>query len=151
MQQITHHFRIAVVLLACLSVGLHWSALQVVGWVSMAVEFSRTRPMATALEMTFDGKHPCELCKLVQGKGPLSEGEEPSHPESKSEIKLLAATIWENPLGRLSRSCLISSIPDEQRLASLARERPLLPPPRVSVSSALTVPPPPLPEACAVS
>lgn len=136
MQKITRHFRLAVVLLACLSVGLHWSALQVVGWVSMAVEFSRTRPVAAALEMTFDGKHPCELCKLVQDHGPQSEGEKQSPPESKSEIKLLAASIWENPLSWLSRSFLITSFSDEARLASLARERPPVPPPR---SSSLTL------------
>lgn len=134
MQQITHHFRIAVVLLACLSVGLHWSALQVVGWVGMAVEYSRTSDVTTALEMTFDGKHPCNLCKLVQSQGPLSEGEKQSPPKSKTEIKLLAAAIWENPLVWLSRSFLFASFPDEPRVASLARERPPLPPPRFAHS-----------------
>jgi len=134
MQKLPHHARFAVVLLACLSVGLHWSALQVVGWVSMAVEFSRTSTVPTALEMTFDGKHPCELCKLVQDHGMRSESEKQNPPESKSDIKLLAATIWENPLRWLAPSFLISAFPNESRQVSLDNERPPVPPPRVVFS-----------------
>lgn len=150
MRTLSRHFRLAVLLLACLSVGLHWSALQVVGWVSMAVEFSRTSTVTTALEMTFDGKHPCELCKLVQSIGPLSESEKQSPPESKAEIKLLAAAIWENPLIWLSRLFSLTSFPDESQLASLARERPPVPPPRAGCSTVRTIMWPPLPGAGAV-
>ena len=130
MTVITRYLRLVAVLLACLSVGLHWSAVQVVGWVGMAVEFSRTRPVADALEMTFDGKHPCVLCKLVQNHGPLSDQEPQSPPESKSDFKLLVASIWENPLVSLKPPAEIAALPDEPRRASLARERPPVPPPR---------------------
>ncbi len=130
MTALTRHLRIVAVLLICLSVGLHWSALQVVGWVVMAAEFSRTRPVADALEMTFDGKHPCNLCKLVQNHGPISDREPQSSPESKSELKLFVASIWENPLVVLKSSAEIAAFPDEPRRASLARERPPVPPPR---------------------
>lgn len=35
----------------------------------MLVKFSRTESLATAVEKTFDGKHGCNLCQLVeQGK-----------------------------------------------------------------------------------
>lgn len=135
MQKLPHHARFVVVLLACLSVGLHWSALQVVGWVGMAVKFSHTRTVTAALVMTFDGQHPCDLCKLVQSQGPVSDGEKQSPPESKPEVKLMAATIWENPLGWLSRLFLIHSYPDESRLAWLTRARPPVPPPRTLGSS----------------
>ena len=136
MLRLTRHLRFLTVLLACLSVGLHWNALQVVGWVGMAVEFSRTRPVADALEMTFDGKHPCDLCKLVQNQGPLSEDDPQSPPKSKSELKLLVASIWENPLVSLKPSAEITAFPDEPRRASLARERPPVPPPRNALSPA---------------
>ena len=127
---LTRYLRLVAVLLACLSVGLHWSAVQVVGWVGMAVKFSRTRPVADALEMTFDGKHPCDLCKLVQNHGPLSNQAPQSPPESKSELKLLVASIWENPLVSLNAPAEIVAFPDEPGLASMARERPPVPPPR---------------------
>jgi hypothetical protein len=136
MLRLTRHLRFLTVLLACLSVGLHWNALQVVGWVGMAVEFSRTRPVADALEMTFDGKHPCDLCKLVQNQGPLSEDDPQSPPKSKSELKLLVASIWENPLVSLKPLAEITAFPDEPRRASLARERPPVPPPRNALSPA---------------
>ena len=130
MLRLTRHLRFLTVLLACLSVGLHWSAVQMVGWVGMAVEFSRTRPVADALEMTFDGKHPCDLCKLVQNHGPVSEDDPQSPPESKSELKLLVASIWEQPLFSVKPPAEIAAFPDEPRRASLARERPPVPPPR---------------------
>jgi hypothetical protein len=133
---ITRYLRLVAVLLACFSVGLHWSAVQVVGWVGMAFEFSRTRAVADALEMTFDGKHPCDLCKLVQNQGPLSEDDPQSPPKSKSELKLLVAAIWENPLGSLMVTSLIVAFPAEPALASLARERPPVPPPRNAFHSA---------------
>ena len=151
MRNLAHHARLAVVLFACLSVGLQWSAVQVVGWVSMAVEFSRTRPVVTALEMTFDGKHPCELCKLVQDHGLRSESEKQSPPESKSEIKLLAATLWDNPLGWPVPLFLNTSFPDEPRLSLQTKKRPPVPPPRAALCLFSVVPSPPLPGAFAAS
>ncbi|HKQ39181.1 MAG TPA: hypothetical protein VJ063_13980 [Verrucomicrobiae bacterium] len=54
-----------VVLSAVLATGAHWVFLQSVAWVGMTVDFSRTEAIGTALQKTFDGQHPCALCKLV--------------------------------------------------------------------------------------
>jgi hypothetical protein len=143
MLRLTCHLRFFAVLLACLSIGLHWSAVQVVGWVGMAVEFARTRPVADALEMTFDGKHPCNLCKLVQNYGPLSDLAPQTPPESNSELKLLVASIWENPLPSLNAPAEIVAFPDELGVASMARQRPPVPPPRVALHSACSFAAPP--------
>lgn len=130
MSALTRQLRFLAVLLACLSVGLHWSAVQVVGWVGMAVDFSQTRSVADALEMTFDGKHPCKFCKLVQNQGPLSDQESQSPKKSKSELKLPVVSIWENPMGSMMSTPMAAIFPDESGLASMARKRPPLPPPR---------------------
>jgi hypothetical protein len=56
------------VALAC-SVGLHWSLLQSLAWTTMLVDNLTAAPFAAALQRTFDGKHPCPLCKAVaQGR-----------------------------------------------------------------------------------
>lgn len=45
--------------------GGHWAFLQSVAWVTMAVGYSKAAPLKEALAKTFDGKHPCNLCRLV--------------------------------------------------------------------------------------
>lgn len=54
------------VLILTLSLGLHWAVLQSVAWAGMVVSFSRTESIASAIGKTFDGKHACKLCRLVQ-------------------------------------------------------------------------------------
>jgi hypothetical protein len=46
--------------------GGHWLVLQSVAWSEMIVEYSRTTNLTVAVEKTFDGEHPCELCKQIQ-------------------------------------------------------------------------------------
>lgn len=52
------------------AVGGHWTLLQSVAWVRMAVQYSKDAPLGVALQKTFDGRHPCKLCRVVrEGKG----------------------------------------------------------------------------------
>jgi hypothetical protein len=48
-----------------LSAGGHLAILQGVAWATMVRDFSRTGTMTAAVEKTFDGKHPCSLCKKI--------------------------------------------------------------------------------------
>jgi hypothetical protein len=54
-----------VVLAVVFATGSHWFFLQSIAWLGMAVDFSRTEPIAVALEKTFNGQHPCSLCLVV--------------------------------------------------------------------------------------
>ena len=57
-----------VLALAC-SIGLHWAFLQSFAWTTMLVDNLATTSLSAALQRTFDGKHPCALCKAVaEGK-----------------------------------------------------------------------------------
>jgi hypothetical protein len=58
--------RWVIVVLLVLSLATPWSVLQSLAWVSMLVKYSRQATLAQAVEMTFDGKHPCRLCRIVQ-------------------------------------------------------------------------------------
>lgn len=47
--------------------GAVWNVVQVVAWAKMFHDYSQMMPVAAALELTFDGSAPCELCNIVQG------------------------------------------------------------------------------------
>lgn len=47
-----------------------WAVLQSFAWVGMVVSYSRDNSIEDAISMTFDGEHPCKMCKIVKdGRG----------------------------------------------------------------------------------
>jgi hypothetical protein len=61
--------RFFIVLALAGSIGLHWAFLQSVAWVGMVISYSESAPLSEALAKTFDGRHPCSLCKeIAHGK-----------------------------------------------------------------------------------
>jgi hypothetical protein len=71
--------RLAIVAALACSLGLHWGFFQSVAWMGMVISYSQDAPFKEALAKTFDGKHPCPLCKVV------AEGKK---SEKKSEATL---------------------------------------------------------------
>ena len=69
-----------------LTIGGHWMLLQSVAWVRMAVVFSEKAPLAQSLRMTFDGKHPCKLCKAVQEGRHSAKEERPGKSGTKLDL-----------------------------------------------------------------
>jgi hypothetical protein len=49
----------------CCSVGGHWFGLQSIAWASMVINYSQHCSFVKAVEQTFDGSHPCDLCKRI--------------------------------------------------------------------------------------
>jgi hypothetical protein len=52
-----------------LTTGGHLAILQGVAWTNMIRDFAKTESIGTALEKTFDGQHPCTLCKKITESG----------------------------------------------------------------------------------
>ncbi|MDQ5980662.1 MAG: hypothetical protein QG602_3639 [Verrucomicrobiota bacterium] len=46
--------------------GAVWNVVQTVAWARMFSEYSQMMPVADALELTFDGSAPCDLCTIAQ-------------------------------------------------------------------------------------
>lgn len=46
--------------------GAVWNVVQAVAWAKMFHEYSQMMPVAEALELTFDGSAPCDMCTIVQ-------------------------------------------------------------------------------------
>ena len=116
--------RLLVVLVLTLSLGAHWMFLQSIAWVGMVVNYSQHDPLIEALAKTFDGKHPCQLCKLVQNGKAQEKKQEKQKPTTKLDQFLTAdqAILLRPP--KLERLALTASS------SSCARgESPPTPPP----------------------
>ena len=74
------YFLIATLLV---STGGHLALLQTIAWGNLLVEFSSMGSFSEAVDKTFDGEHPCHLCKVVK----KSKSEEDKKPLLKSEMK----------------------------------------------------------------
>lgn len=46
--------------------GALWDGAQVFAWGKMIHDYSQTMPLSTAIEKTFDGSAPCEICVVVE-------------------------------------------------------------------------------------
>jgi len=106
------------------SIGLHWSFLQAVAWAGMIVSYSQEAPLGEAVAKTFDGQHPCTLCKQI-AKGKQSE----KKSDYKFELKKLEfpytpfAFIFRSP-SSFQEMCA----GDDE--ADLLTHAPAIPPPR---------------------
>jgi hypothetical protein len=117
------HFLI--VLLLIVSVGGHWAFLQSVAWVTMVINYSKDAPLSVAVEKTFDGKHPCHLCKVVKQGKETEQKQDASKLKLKSDSWLLArAFAFESP--RVAPHKIASS----DIFFDSIGETPPLPPPR---------------------
>lgn len=64
---VTHGFaKVLVSVMLAVVLGGHWLVLQSVAWAGMIVTYSQDAPLTAAISMTFDGAHPCKLCKAVE-------------------------------------------------------------------------------------
>ena len=75
-----------------LTAGGHYALLQTVAWTTMVNDFSRTGSLSMAVEKTFDGRHPCSLCKKIT-KARSTEEKTPAtvKAEKKAECSLRLA------------------------------------------------------------
>ncbi len=57
------NFFLIITLLA--ATDAQWLVLQSVAWAGMIMSYSEKSPLKGALAETFDGKHPCPLCRAI--------------------------------------------------------------------------------------
>ena len=58
--------RLLIICCALYLSGAHWMVLQTAAWTGMVVSRSVSTSVSEALETTFDGKHPCRMCKSIE-------------------------------------------------------------------------------------
>ena len=115
--------RFMVLALVLVTAG-HWALLQSIAWVGMAVSYSQNGTLKEALVKTFDGQHPCKLCKAVQ-EGKKSERKQaPQKPIIKLDFFCPAASA------AMKRTALLPVSTYSTAAISGRAEAPPKPPPR---------------------
>jgi hypothetical protein len=73
--------------------GAHWALLQSVAWTTMLAENLTCGSVSQAVSRTFDGKHPCPLCKAIAATKKSEKKKDSNLQLQKFEFPLAA----ENP------------------------------------------------------
>ncbi len=116
--------KICLVLALMATLGAHWALLQSVAWTTMLADNLESSSFHDAVTMTFDGQHPCPICKAIA---------EAKKSEKKSEavtttLKLEFPPVNENFV--LIAPSQFELLPLENSSAKSSAQKPLLQPPR---------------------
>lgn len=104
--------------------GAHWGALQAVAWTTMLADNLRNGSFADAVSKTFDGRHPCPLCKQIAAERKADQKKEFSAPAKRLEFPPVRANpVLIAPL----RFCLV---PQTETFVCSIPQEPPTPPPR---------------------
>jgi len=116
--------KILVVLALVVTLGAHWALLQTVAWTTMLANNLQSHSISEAVSDTFDGKHPCPLCRAIAAAKKSEKKSEAVSPTIKMEFPPVAAKftfISPEPISAFSLAKLS---------AASAFQKPPLPPPR---------------------
>lgn len=102
--------------------------LQAVAWTGMAFDYSARYGVAEGLERTFDGKHPCPLCKEI-AKARQNEKETPASV-TLSPVKLVCVLTAASETSPAGASRGEHTYPFAVVFFAERTDRPALPPPR---------------------
>ncbi|MGH7976949.1 MAG: hypothetical protein ACREC8_09835 [Limisphaerales bacterium] len=116
--------KMSVVFALVAMIGAQWALLQTVAWTTMLADHLCTQSVTEAVAQTFDGKHPCELCKAIAA-GKQSEKKNAftlqtqklEFPPAKENFVLIAPTQFE-------------LLPAANSFAKSLTQKPPVPPPR---------------------
>jgi hypothetical protein len=104
--------------------GAHWALLQTVAWTTMLADNLCAHSVKEAMTETFDGNHPCPLCKAIAaGK----------QSETKTEFSFQSQKLEFPPLKEnfvLIAPSHFQLLPLENSSAKSFVQKPLLQPPR---------------------
>lgn len=117
--------RFLVVAALVLTTGAQWAALQTVAWTTMLANNLRKQSVSEAVSQTFDGKHPCPLCKAIATGKKSEKKSEAVSPTMKMEFPPAAEKLNLFPLSQFE------FLPLQNHFATFFSSPPLLPPPRV--------------------
>ena len=122
--------------LAALTVigGGHWAVLQTVAWAQMIVDYTHdSGSLRQAVVQTFDGAHPCELCRQISAG--IEKEKHDDRQKSRQDERLSKTTLT----AVLPAHFSARFVPPEVQLAvspaspdGRLADAPPVPPPRVA-------------------
>ncbi len=119
-------------LLAAFSLaGGHWAALQTAAKATMLYRYAqRSGSLAVAAAETFDGEHPCELCRQIAVAKSRERKETPAAPGLKQDAKAKAVLAEPMISPVLNAVTEVSLLRTAASLGPVHTDRPPTPPPR---------------------
>lgn len=107
--------------------GGHWAVLQTIAWADMLAKNLQTESVGAAISKTFDGEHPCKMCKQISaGKKAEKKSELPLQVKKLEFVTERPVFVFAAPLDfRLAADFL----PELDGLT----HQPSVPPPRPSL------------------
>jgi hypothetical protein len=83
---------LAVAAVLILSLGLNWMSIQCIAWGYMVLKYSQNASWSNAINKTFDGQHPCQLCKIAQESKKSERGCQ--IPQTKQDLLTMSVSRW---------------------------------------------------------
>src|ERR1700691_3900323 len=106
--------------------GAHWALLQTVAWTTMLADNLCIHSVKEAVTETFDGNHPCCLCKAIAAGKQSEKKTEFSFQSQKLEFPPLKDNFV------LFAPSQFQLLPLENSFAKSSVQKPLLQPPRTA-------------------
>jgi hypothetical protein len=78
--------KLPVIVALVVMTGAHWAALQTVAWTTMLASNLCQQNFTVAVSQTFDGEHPCPLCKAIAAGKKSEKKSEAVSPALKMEF-----------------------------------------------------------------
>lgn len=123
-----------VALLGCLHLcGGHWGVMQAVAWGNMIVDYSARDGWIAGAKKTFDGEHPCRMCKAIEeGKKKETGSNDRKLPQASQGLVLKECVLSEAPVLSPPAPCdgTVLSVPAFDQRGRVLGHRPPVPPPR---------------------
>ena len=107
-----------------LSLGAHWLVLQSFAWATMIVPYAQDDSFSGAVTKTFDGEHPCKLCRFVR------EGKKAEKPLDVVKVEVEKKFASEVSVTIPLPPANFSLLPESTQFARVRSHSPPLPPPR---------------------
>lgn len=127
MRRITLLFTHLVVITAlAVGTGAHWMVLQSVAWTGMLYDYSRDASLTEAVQKTFDGRHPCNLCLTIESTEKQQHGQDAEQP-----VPVIRGVL--DPVVTVSAPVFVFVVyPRLEEEAESFAQTPPRPPPRVA-------------------
>jgi hypothetical protein len=116
--------KIFVIVALIATTGAHWAALQTVAWTTMLADNLCTHTFNEAVAHTFDGQHPCCLCKAIAAGKKSEKKSEAASPMQKFEFPPLKGNLV------LVAPSNLPLVPPANYFAESFPQKPPTPPPR---------------------
>jgi hypothetical protein len=97
--------------------GGPWPAMQIIAWTTMLATNLRAHSFSQAVTRTFDGEHPCNLCKAIAAGTKSESKSEPAPPVIRQEFvpmsRSFAVVVSDRLAFRITSAKIVSSLTDQ--------------------------------------